>query len=63
MKFWEFTASWELILSSFLIYHEVALRTLRIALFRREVLLRDQVELVVPFSKKFYQAALIDWAS
>ena len=36
-----------------LIYHEVFLRTLRIARFRREEFLRDQVELVVPFSKNF----------
>ena len=41
-----------------LIYHEVFLRTLRIARFRREEFLRDQVELFVPFSKKFYQVAL-----
>ena len=34
-------------------YHEVFVRTLRIARFRREDFLRDQVELVVPFSKKF----------
>ena len=43
-----------------LIYHEVFLRTLRIARFRREDFPRDQVELFVPFSKKFYQVALID---
>ena len=41
----------------------MVLRTLRIARFRREEFLRDQVELVVPFSKKFYQVALIDRAS
>ena len=46
-----------------LIYHEVFLRTLRIARFRREEFLRDQVELVVPFSKKFDQVALIDRTS
>ena len=47
----------------FLIYHEVFLRTLRIARFRREEFLRDQVELFVPFSKKFYQVALNDRTS
>ena len=41
----------------------MVLRTLRIARFRREEFLRDQVELVVLFSKKFYQVALIDRAS
>ena len=46
-----------------MIYHEVVLRTLRIARFRREEFLRDHVELVVLFSKKFYQVALIDRAS
>ena len=46
-----------------MIYHEVFLRTLRIARFRREKFLRVQVELVVPFSKKFYQVALIDRTS
>ena len=42
-----------------LIFHEMFLRTLRIARFRREGFLRDQVELVVPFSKEFYQVTLI----
>ena len=45
------------------IYHEVFLRTLRIAHLRREEFLRDEDELVVPFSKKFYQVALIDRTS
>ena len=42
-----------------LINHEVFVRTLRIARFRREEFLRDQVELVVPFSKNFNQVVLI----
>ena len=46
-----------------LFFHEMFLRTLLIARFRREELLRDQVELVVPFSKGFYQVALIDRTS
>ena len=46
-----------------LIYHEVALRTLRIARFRREEFPRDEDELVVSFSKKLYQVALSDRAS
>ena len=36
----------------------MALRTLRIARFRREELLRDEDELVVSFSKKLYQVAM-----
>ena len=43
--------------------HQVVLNDhemfLRIARFRREEFLRDQVELVVPFSKKFSQIVLI----
>ena len=46
-----------------LIDHEVSLRTLRIARFRRKEFLRDQVELFVPFPEKFYQVVLIDRAS
>ena len=46
-----------------LICHEVFLRTLRITRFFWEEFPRDQVELFVPFSKKFYQVALIDRAS
>ena len=46
-----------------LIYHEVFLRSLRIARFRREEFPRDQVELFLPFSKKFYQVVMIDRTS
>ena len=45
------------------ICHEVFLRSLRIARFRREEFPRDQVELFVSFSKKFYQVALVDRTS
>ena len=40
--------------------HELSLRTLRIAKLRREEFLRDEDELVVPYSKKFHQVALTD---
>ena len=43
-----------------LIYHEVFLRTLRIAHLLRAEFIRDEDGLVVPYSKKFYQVALID---
>ena len=46
-----------------LIYQEVFLRSLRIARFRREEFPRDQVELFLPVSKKFYQVAPIVRAS
>ena len=42
-----------------LIYHEVFLRSLRIARFRREEFPRDQIELFEPLSKKFYQVVPI----
>ena len=42
-----------------LIYHEVFLRFQRIARFRREEFPRDQVELFLPFSKKFYHVVPI----
>ena len=41
------------------IFHEVFLRSLRIARFRREEFPRDQIELFVSFSKKFYHVAPI----
>ena len=62
MKFWEFATSWEVISSVAPIYHEVILCTSRIAQFRREEFLRDQVEFFVPFSK-CCQVAMIDRAS
>ena len=56
MKFWEFE-SWHHQVA--LIYHEVALRSLRIARFRREED-RDVGKRVATLSKKFYQVSLID---
>ena len=46
-----------------LIYHQVFLSSLGITRFRQEEFLRDQVELFVPFSQKFYRVALIDRTS
>ena len=52
-KFLESATSCELILSSCPDDHELSLRSLRIAQLRREEFLRDEDELVVPYSKKF----------
>ena len=63
MNFWEFAVVEKWYYQVVLIYHEVFLRTLRIARFRRKDFFHDQVELVESLSKKFYQVALIDRAS